>query len=126
MIPKQAVLYLEPEQDYQHLQFTCAGCTFWIRDTAQCELLDPPSVKATQGCGLYVGGEPTRSFVTQPKRLISAKTAGLDDGPFTCKRCEYFDFTGLKGGRAPCKKGVGDYEGDTVHLNACCNSWSNK
>ena len=123
MISKQSVLYLEPEADYKHLQFTCAGCVFWISDTAQCELLNPEFVKATQGCGLYVGGEPTTSAVAKPLKLISAKTAGLADGPFTCKRCEYFDFTGLAGGRAPCKKGVGDSEGDTVHLNACCNAW---
>ena len=123
MISKQAVLYMEPEQDYKHLQFTCAGCRDFIEDTGECVILDPAAVLDTQGCGLYVGGEPTNSLHSKPLRLISAKAAGLADGPFTCKRCEYFDFTGLKGGRAPCKKGVADYEGDTVHLNACCNAW---
>jgi|SRR6267142_2101402 len=123
MIPKVAVLYEESELDYQHLQFTCAGCIFWLRDTQECELLDPAKVTAEQGCGLYVGGEPTNSSVSRPLRLINAEVAGLDNGPFTCKRCEYFGWTGLSGGRAPCKKGVADFEGDTVHLNACCNAW---
>ena len=124
MLSKTAVLYMEPELDHKHLQFTCAGCHFWISDTAQCELLDPPEATANQGCGLYVGGTPSVSLLRSPLRLISAEVAGLDDGPFTCKRCEYFDFTGLSGGRAPCKKGVADFEGDTVHLNGCCNAWS--
>ena len=123
MIPKVAVLYEEPEFDYKRLQFTCAGCALWISDTQQCVVLDPAEVRGDQGCGLYVGGESTNSAVSKPLRLISAEVAGLDQGPFTCKRCEYFGWTGLSGGRAPCKAGVGDSEGDTVHMNACCNHW---
>jgi hypothetical protein len=123
MIPKQAVLYEEPKDDYNHLQFTCAGCIFFIHDTNQCELLNPENVTANQGCGLYVGGEPTDSARSKPLHLISAEVAGLDTGPFTCKRCIYFDISSLKGGRFMCGKEVGDFQGDTVHINGCCNAW---
>lgn len=124
MIKKQAVLYMEPK--FLRKEATCAGCIFFIQDTEQCMLLDPEHVTANQGCGLYVGGEPTDSAHAKPLRLISAEVAGLDTGPFTCKRCEYFDITSLKSGRFQCGKGVGDFEGDTVHINGCCDAWDDE
>jgi len=102
---------------------TCAGCIFFIADNEECVWLDPAHVTANQGCGLYVGGEPTDSAHAKPLRLISAEVAGLDTGPFTCKRCQYFNISSLKAGRFVRDKEVGDFLGDTVHINGCCNAW---
>jgi hypothetical protein len=122
-LPKEATVYMGPQLIQR--EATCDGCImFIIRRTegskrhGVCEILYPELIDGDDGCTLYVPGKArTAQSGHRPLRLVPATAAGLEEGPFTCKRCKHFG--GSEDSPGPCEIVEG-----TVHPDACCNAWS--
>lgn len=119
-IAKESVVYMGPQLN-RH-DFTCAGCMLFIvrrteesQQRGECEILSPSHVDGDDGCALYVPGRTQKG--KPARRLIPATVAGLEEGPFTCKRCTHFG--GSEDAPGPCEIVEG-----TVHPDGCCNAWS--
>jgi hypothetical protein len=120
-ISKEAVVYMPPALN--HREFTCGGCILFLvkrtesnRKFGHCEILYPSEVDDDDGCTLYIPGKP--KIGGTPRRLLPARTAGLDEGPFTCKRCRHYGGDRDPGSSGPCELVEG-----VVQADGCCNAW---
>ena len=127
-IPKPAALYMPPALIERGLKAgetgaRCGGCMMFIKDIAQCTILEPAAVNGKTGvCGLFVGGKSGTSADHKAMKIVPASVAGyITNGPTQCGNCTHFDGPAINA-LAMCYKVAG-----LVNKDGCCNSWkSNK
>ena len=53
----------------------CNNCRWFLQDTSQCVVLDPPDVSPQGVCYLWGRGEPSSSELMRPRMKVSHKDA---------------------------------------------------
>lgn len=116
---KAAVLYLPPKLIGDDRGAACSRCMMFLKDAAQCSILDPPGVKGEKSvCGFYINGKPLSSKEHPPMRVMPKEWADYCDScaPTHCESCKYYVNPGKPS--SVCRKVEG-----TVEAKGCCNAW---
>jgi hypothetical protein len=85
-VSRDAFLYLDPKHPRDEFA-QCGTCSEFMSNKGWCAILDT-GVYTDSSCGFYLHGTPTDE--QNPKKLVSAKEAGLVHRQVRCENCKFF------------------------------------